>query len=323
MTGATVTTISMQRIVITPFGGGTIAIATILSVLQGITYENRKGEPMRGIRTVTITVSDGLATSIPVVSSVNISMVNDNAPVLQLSAPRAVLIEQAGSIQLPLDINITDADHADEFFLQRATVQITPATADLPVELLSAATAGTGLTSTWNATTGTLTVSGAGTTGTYASVLRTVSYNNAAPEPDLSERGIVFKVFDGAQWSTTQTARVEIRPVNDNAPVVAMSASNPAYTDVDSGHTGIVWARVRTLNGQDAADERLESQVGGGGGTGLFGLQPRDSNPLCQGACNQSGLHQRSLAGVLRQCRRGTEEARLPRHRVCCLGRAL
>jgi Ca2+-binding RTX toxin-like protein len=72
-------------------------------------------------------------------------------------------------------------------------------------EFVFADTTGTAITSGYNFTTGTLSLSGIDTVANYQKVLRTVQYFNTAANPNITTRTIEFVVDDGQAHSNTST----------------------------------------------------------------------------------------------------------------------
>jgi FG-GAP repeat/FG-GAP-like repeat len=95
------------------------------------------------------------------------------------------------------DLTLVDRNSAN---LVGATITITNLF-DGAAETLSATATGTGITATY--TNGVLTLSGTGTVAQYQQVLRSVTYNNTAPAPNITDRNITFVVDDGASNSNT------------------------------------------------------------------------------------------------------------------------
>ena len=56
-------------------------------------------------------------------------------------------------------------------------------------------------------------------------MLRSVVFSISANEPDLSERRIMFEIYDGQMWSEPAFATVTIHPINDNTPQIDVSSS--------------------------------------------------------------------------------------------------
>ena len=43
-------------------------------------------------------------------------------------------------------------------------------------------------------------------------------------EPDLTQRRIMFEIYDGEHWSEPAFATITIQPVNDNEPQIQLTA---------------------------------------------------------------------------------------------------
>ena len=84
----------------------------------------------------------------------------------------------------------------DNANLAGATVQIT-GNYQNGQDVLSFANTAT-ITGTWNAATGTLTLSGSDTVANYQAALRAVKYQNTSDNPSGVTRTVSFKVNDGA-----------------------------------------------------------------------------------------------------------------------------
>lgn len=56
-------------------------------------------------------------------------------------------------------------------------------------------------------------------------MLRSVVFSISANEPDLSDRRIMFEIYDGQMWSEPAFATVTIQPVNDNMPQIEVTSS--------------------------------------------------------------------------------------------------
>lgn len=105
-----------------------------------------------------------------------------------------------------------------------------------------------GITGSWNASTGTLTLSGTATVAQYQEALRTVTYSNSSEAPDTSNRTISFSVDDGHDSSNIATSTITVTAVNDapetQSSVVSSDEDTPyifstddfTFSDAD-GHT--------------------------------------------------------------------------------------
>ena len=83
-------------------------------------------------------------------------------------------------------------------------------------EILAADTTATGITASYAA--GVLTLSGADSAANYQQVLRTITYENTAQNPNVTPRVLTFIASDGSNSSNIATATVAMVAQND-APV--------------------------------------------------------------------------------------------------------
>ena len=88
-----------------------------------------------------------------------------------------------------------------------------------------AATATGNITASYNATTGTLTLSGTDTVANYRQVLASLTYNNTATSPNTANRTIEFVVDDGEAFSNTSAVATTTLAFNQNQPPVAVDDS--------------------------------------------------------------------------------------------------
>ena len=121
-----------------------------------------------------------------------------------------------------VDAGLTLAD-ADSANLVSATAAITSGFAQ-DQDRLGVATPATSITSTYNAATGVLTLSGLASLAVYQTILRSVTYANSSDRPTASTRVVTFTATDPAGGSGTATRSISITPVND-APVLHADGS--------------------------------------------------------------------------------------------------
>ena len=184
-----------------------------------------------GTATITVSVSDGLATTSDIFV-LTVNAVND-PPEIDLNGGAAckdytaVFTEDVGPVAIVNRNTLTVTD-IDSNNLASATVNVTNLK-DGNAESLAADTAGTSITAAYDATTGELSLTGAAPVSDYQKVLRTVTYNNASQNPDTADRSVTFVVSDGAANSNTATSTVKVNTVND-APTVAFT-SGPTQVD--------------------------------------------------------------------------------------------
>jgi hypothetical protein len=112
-------------------------------------------------------------------------------------------------------------------------------------ESLAANVGGTGLTASYSAATGRLTISGAGTLAAYQSVLQTVTYNNTAGVLNIHTGNRIIEVtaFDGANNSSTRTAVVTVAMIRsalvNNVPPDQATGVDMPLTLSSAGGNGI------------------------------------------------------------------------------------
>ena len=116
-------------------------------------------------------------------------------------------------------------------------------------ESLSANTTGSGIAATYDSATGILALIGDGTYAQYASVLRSVTYENLSDAPDTTPRVIAVVVNDGGLDSPIATMTLSLVEVND-PPVVDLNGPDidggdfaAAFTE-DGGPIAVVGADV-------------------------------------------------------------------------------
>ena len=90
------------------------------------------------------------------------------------------------------------------------------------------------ITGSWNAATGTLTLSGSDTVANYQAALRAVKYQNTSDNPSGPTRTVSFKVNDGTADSNALTRNIAVTPVNDAPVLAAIEGTALAYTENDA-----------------------------------------------------------------------------------------
>ncbi len=86
-----------------------------------------------------------------------------------------------------------------------------------------------GIAGTFNAATGTLTLTGTATLADYQTALRIITYSNSSENPATAARTVTFTVSDGAASSALATRTINVTAVND-APVVTTSSGDTTFT---------------------------------------------------------------------------------------------
>ena len=206
---------------ITKSGGGAAPIGDFQTLLRGVTYQDNTQNPTGGTRTITVVANDGTANSLVATSTVTVVPV-DNPPVLG-GMPGTPLSYPQGSSATVVAGGITVAD-PDNVTLAGATVSVS-ANFVAGEDVLAANVTGTGITASYNSTTGVLTLSGSDTLADYQSVLQSVTYQDLNAPPTPQTRTVTFTANDGVLTSN---------PVSRNVTIVATTSfSNlvvPSYT---------------------------------------------------------------------------------------------
>jgi parallel beta-helix repeat protein len=158
--------------------------------------------------------------------TLDVTPVND-APVVDLNGLAAGngfganFTEDGGPVAIvdAANASITDVDSTT---LDSLTVTITNPL-DAPIELLDT-NAVAGITETYDAETGTLTLTGTALLTDYVTVLRGITYDNSSQDPTTASRSVDFVANDGSDNSNPESASVGVTaqndpPVADDEPV--------------------------------------------------------------------------------------------------------
>lgn len=195
---------------------GLDTVAAWQTALRSVAYENTSEDPDPTDRTVSWIASDGVETSAPATSTIEVTPVND-APVVTTSGGTTSFVEDAGAVAVDGALTVTDADDTD---LVSATVTLTNpqngAQEALSVAAPAATCPGLAVSGPGHA----LTITGTATVAAYQGCLRSVLYGNASQNPTaLPDRLVTFVANDGDDPSNTAQKTVTVTPVND-PPVV-------------------------------------------------------------------------------------------------------
>ncbi|MFL6726999.1 MAG: VCBS domain-containing protein [Sphingomicrobium sp.] len=227
--------------------------------------------------TLTVHSDDGTAYTV----TVNLTGTNDAAAVTT-SGTLSYTENQAAAAINPA-LTISDVDSST---LAGATVSITGNFAS-GQDVLGFVNQ-SGITGSYNATTGVLTLTGTATVAQYQAALDSVTYFNSSENPSGATRTIGFQVGDGSvanNLSNVASTTVSVSPVND-APVNTIPASFATNEDTAVKLSGLSVADVDAGSGAisvslSVASGSLTAASGGnvtvtGSGTGslvLSGIQ--------------------------------------------------
>lgn len=188
---------------------GIRTLAAYQAMLQSVAYQNIHNNPNTSKRTVQITVTDDSSNiSNAVTRDITITPVND--PSILFGIESTPLAYQTNAAATPISPGILVTD-PDSDFLTAASVRIS-SNYQNGQDILSFVNTST-LTATWDATTGTLTITGVDTVSNYRTALRNVLYRDTSATPSLLTRTVSFQVSDvpgGALNSNLVTRNITI-----------------------------------------------------------------------------------------------------------------
>jgi VCBS repeat-containing protein len=154
-----------------------------------------------------------------------ITGIND-APVVTAGSTLAYS-ENAAAAFIDDEVIVNDVDRED---IESATVRVSDNYVN-GEDLLSFVNTDT-ISGSFNAATGTLTLTGSDTGSHYLQALRSVKYANASDDPSTSARTISWTVNDGDLDSATATSTVTVS-ATDDAPTITTSEGPTIWTGAD------------------------------------------------------------------------------------------
>ena len=270
---------------------GSATKAVYQSILQGILYNDTSDTPTTSNRAITVVANDGATPSATQTVTLTVAAVND-APVVDLNAGGAGQdVTTAFTEQTPVLIapagTLADVDSAN---LTSLTVTLTTRPDGNAVESLAlnaaATTAAGGLTVSYTAATGVLSITGSATKATYQTILQGIQYNDTSDTPTTTNRSITVVANDGTTASATQTVTLTVAAVND-APVAVITPLTYAATeqtslvlhgtglsvsDVDAGGASNIVATLSVVEGTLTVAAGTSGVTVGGSGTGSVTL---------------------------------------------------
>ena len=246
ITVGTVTTNSAGTLVLTFNSNATQA--RVNEVMQSLAYANGSASPPSSAQ-IDWVFSDGNAGAqgpggaLTANGNTVVSITTTNAPPSPTTTPATLgYVENDGQVAVDPGLTITDPDSPT---LSSATVRIIAGFT--PSEDLLAFTNQLGISGSYDAGTGILSLTGIASLTDYQTALRTVTYENTSENPNTANRSISFMVNDGTS-SGSATRLVSVTAVNDSPTI----AANSGLT-VDEGVVGTVITSLM-LNEGDVDD---------------------------------------------------------------------
>lgn len=236
-------------------GTGTLTLtgsdtkADYRAALRSVTYENTDTDtPSTATRTVTFKVTDGALISSAATSTVAVVAVN-SAPRLSQSSGTAAYTEDGSPAAVAANLVAVDPDSAN---LSGAVVTLTT-NRESPDRL--GYTAVSGITGTYDNTTGILALEGEATVAQYQAALRSITFRTVSDTPSTATRTLTVAATDtdGAD-SNTLTRTITVAAANDAPVLVAGTQPDVTFTEGDSSPVRID-AGI-TVSDPDSADLR-------------------------------------------------------------------
>jgi hypothetical protein len=215
---------------------GTASLAAYQTALHQITFNNTDTNPSTETRIVDVVVNDGAGNSNTAQALIQVEVVNNSAPVLDLDADdssgsfqstfRNAFTENGAPVPIAdVDTSITDFDSTH---LESATITLAnPQTGDLLT--VSGVLPATITPTAYDPGTGVLTLTGHATLDEYETALTQIAYSNTSNDPVTGDRLIEVVVNDGANDSNLAGAIISVTATND-APVITVDPS-AAYVE--------------------------------------------------------------------------------------------
>ncbi|HEY9641047.1 MAG TPA: hypothetical protein V6C57_11225, partial [Coleofasciculaceae cyanobacterium] len=195
------------------------SVADYQAALQAVTYVNTSDNPSSVNRTLRFTVTDGAATSNPATRTLQVIPVND-APKATTSVKTITFPRSAGAVAIDPNLTLSDVDSPN---LAGATINLSGYVSGEDGLIFNDQN---GITGSFNASTGTLTLTGTASLANYQGALRSILYTNTSDRSIISPRNLEITVTDGVASSDPATARLQIQfDKSDTIPVLDLNGN--------------------------------------------------------------------------------------------------
>ncbi len=207
--------------------GRTASLEQWQAALRAVRYSNSSDNPVTTQRSVQFKVSDGVALSNVVTSTIAVTAVND-APVVSNGSTINYRAREAAIPVVPA-IDVIDLDNGP---LTRGTVTITNFVSGQDTLSFTPNGLTGNISGTFDSSNGTMTLTSANNSATlsqWQNALKAVSYSNNSFTPNLTPRTIRVQVQDATATSNLLTSTVNVAPANQ--PPVLTGSNETAYTE--------------------------------------------------------------------------------------------
>ncbi|MBD2461517.1 tandem-95 repeat protein [Oscillatoria sp. FACHB-1407] len=225
---------------------GLSALPNYQNALRSITYTNNSDNPPTS-RAIQFAVRDNTSSGNLASRQIQIAPVND-APSITTSLGVIPYDRTKGAIALDVGMAVVDPDTTTLTSAAIAIVGYTPGQGNLGF------TNQNGITGSFNANTGVLTLTGVASANAYQTALRTITYNNPNATVNTPSQLIQFSVSDGSLSSNPTIGALQI--VFENTPPTVDLNGASAGIDLTMSATPGAVARVAdgiTLSDVDSA----------------------------------------------------------------------
>ena len=206
---------------------GSASIDTYRTVLRSVAISTSASVPA-GSRSISFLVNDGTTASAEV--SRNVSVITGDAPsVVTTSAGATSFVRGGSAVAVDPGIVVTDSDSTT---IAAATVTIASGYVSTADTL--AFTSASGITGSFNSSSGVLSLTGQASLANYQSVLRSVTFVNSNASASLSPRTITFVVSQAGGAAPSNTATKTLNIVAPNAAPVNSLPSTAQSTAEDT-----------------------------------------------------------------------------------------
>ena len=235
-----------------PPTGNRVSIEAYEELLRHVVYTNLLEEPSNATRVIRFYINDSEDVNSLAETLVEFELLNEHTPVV---TGLLTSIDFAEDTQGPVsiasnDLTVTDTDHNEYFYLQNATITISPVPENENERVSVIISSQFFLSQEYDPSAGVLKIVGSAPPIVYQTVLQTAVYENSIEETRPGVRQIAFQVFDGSYYSAEHIVEVNILLQNDQNPVITTSNktfvfmehsqplplnTNLSVTDGDSG----------------------------------------------------------------------------------------
>lgn len=176
--------------------------------------------------TLKVLVVDGQSPSLGDTATITVQVSHINvAPVLSGIETTPLAYTEKNTTALTGAIVASDSDSNNA---NQAVIQITGGYLNGQDQLAFTNTAA--ITGSWNASTGTLTMTGVASFSAYQAAIRSITYKNLSSNPSTATRTVSFTIRDEQNLNSNIAKRdIKVTPVND-APVLASSLTTLNYS---------------------------------------------------------------------------------------------